>query len=167
MATVLLERIEAALPGIPVAPAFVDVPRPPRAARAVGARPRSGPARVLIVDDEPDIVASLVGLLEAELEGVRAEGAFSGEAALQVLANEAIDLVVSDFRMPGMDGLELLARVGERWPGVPTVLVSAYADEGLARQAEAAGDVRLFMPKPLAMDAFVQAVDQMLTQASS
>ncbi len=117
---------------------------------------------VLVVDDESDIVASLVSMIESELPGVRAVGACSGEEALRVLAREGAELVVSDFRMPGMDGLELLARIADKWPGTPSVLVSAYADEGLATQAAEAGHVELFLPKPLHLDAFLDAVAEML-----
>ena len=68
-------------------------------------------ARVLVVDDEPGIRQSLCGVLEDE--GYQAAAADSGEACLEELARQAYDLVLLDVWLPGMDGLEALARIQE------------------------------------------------------
>ncbi|MDX1383826.1 MAG: sigma-54 dependent transcriptional regulator, partial [Thermoanaerobaculia bacterium] len=62
-----------------------------------------------------------------------------GEAALAELESEVADVVVTDRKMPGMDGLELLRRVGERHPEVPVILMTAYADVPSAVEAMRAG----------------------------
>jgi two-component system response regulator AtoC len=80
--------------------------------------------RILLVDDEPNMRRSLRLLLaDLEIELVDAE---DGPAALEVLAEQEIHLVVTDLRMPGMDGLELLHRVRDRRPEVPVVILTAF-----------------------------------------
>ncbi|MGA2327780.1 MAG: sigma-54 dependent transcriptional regulator [Bryobacteraceae bacterium] len=69
------------------------------------------PVRVLVVDDEPGIRQSLCGVLEDE--GYRASAVESGEACLDELAHESFDLVLLDVWLPGIDGLETLARIQE------------------------------------------------------
>ena len=80
-------------------------------------------ALVLLVDDDP----AILGVLERILGGlaVRLRCAESAEAALEVIGAEAPALVVSDNGLPGMSGLDLLARVRERWPDVRTALHTA------------------------------------------
>ena len=69
------------------------------------------PVRILVVDDEPGIRQSLCGVLEDE--GYRASAVESGEACLDELAHESFDLVLLDVWLPGIDGLETLARIQE------------------------------------------------------
>src|ERR1043166_7614599 len=87
----------------------------------------AGAPTVLVVDDEPDILTSMAAFLAVFL-GWRVETADSGSKALQVLSSRAIDVVVTDYRMPGMDGLELLSRVRRKAPRVPVLVVTAYPD---------------------------------------
>ncbi|MCK5412733.1 MAG: sigma-54-dependent Fis family transcriptional regulator [Gemmatimonadetes bacterium] len=82
--------------------------------------------RVLLVDDDPAILQSLGDALSDF--GVEVETAASAEEALGNLSRAAPDLVVSDIRMPGMDGIELLQLVRERVPDVDVVLMTAYDD---------------------------------------
>lgn len=98
------------------------------------------PVTVLFVDDEPDILASYEVLFAAALR-VRVLVAPSGAAALELLRREAVDLIVSDFRMPGMTGIEFLARAKELAPGVPRILFTAFDDPAMAAEARRAGVV--------------------------
>lgn len=94
---------------------------------------------VLIVDDEPkarDLLAHTV-----ERFGHRTLLAPDGAAALQLLEREPVDLIVSDIRMPSVDGRALTRTVRERWPLVPIVLVTAY---GTVRDAVAMGKAGAF-----------------------
>lgn len=81
-------------------------------------------ARILVVDDEENI--RLLYREELGEEGYEVETAASGEEALRRLEAEPFDLVTVDIKMPGMDGLELLARIREKWLELPVVLSTAY-----------------------------------------
>ncbi|MGE4292915.1 MAG: sigma-54-dependent transcriptional regulator [Desulfovibrio sp.] len=79
---------------------------------------------ILVVDDDRGILE----VIEARLAsvGLETRTAGSAEEALEVLAREAVDLVVSDVKMPGMGGEGLLAAVREQWPQIPVILLTAY-----------------------------------------
>jgi CheY-like chemotaxis protein len=81
--------------------------------------------RVLVVDDEEGI--RLLFKEELEDEGYEVEIAASGEEAIERLENNSIDLVLLDIKMPGMDGIEVLRKVKERWKNLPVVLCTAYS----------------------------------------
>lgn len=81
--------------------------------------------RVLVVDDEEGI--RLLYKEELEEEGYDVELASSGEEALERLEADHIDLVLLDIKMPGMDGIEVLRKVKERWRELPVILCTAYA----------------------------------------
>ena len=81
---------------------------------------------VLCVDDEPSILSALKRVLRSEDCKVLQAG--SGTEALALLEQHPVDVVVSDMRMPGMDGAELLAQVRARWPTTSRILLTGYAD---------------------------------------
>lgn len=87
---------------------------------------------VLFVDDEPSILSGLRRMLHSMRGRWRMTFVPSGGAALEVLESDPADVVVSDMRMPGMDGAELLAEVQRRWPGTVRMILSGFADEGAA-----------------------------------
>ncbi len=89
--------------------------------------------RVLIVDDDAALRESLKLILSAE--GYNVFTADSGEAALQIVADEEIDAVVTDLRMPGLDGFELIPQISRQLPGIPIILMSAHGTEDLAVEA--------------------------------
>jgi DNA-binding NtrC family response regulator len=113
----------------------------------------------LVVDDEP----SMRGILSAALAPVvsRVVPAESAARALGILREENIDVVVSDLRMPGMDGLAFLRRVREEQPGVRFVLVTAHGDMDVVVRAlrEGASD---FLAKPFENDALRAIVARLL-----
>ncbi|MBI5560530.1 MAG: response regulator [Deltaproteobacteria bacterium] len=80
--------------------------------------------RVLVVDDEEGI--RLLYKEELEEEGYDVELASSGEEALKKLEGDHIDLVLLDIKMPGMDGIEVLRKVKERWRKLPVILCTAF-----------------------------------------
>jgi len=81
-------------------------------------------ARILVVDDEERMASVVASALERA--GYECEAATSGESALSVLDTREVDAVVTDWKMPGMDGIELLRRIHERRPGLPVVLLTAH-----------------------------------------
>ncbi len=101
-----------------------------------GLYPSSGVAlfnRILIVDDDEALRESLELILSAE--GYSVLTAESGEAALALLERTEIDAVVTDLRMPGIDGFDLIPQISRQLPGVPVILMSAHGTEDLAVEA--------------------------------
>ncbi len=90
-------------------------------------------ARVLIVDDEPAITVSLAKKLRRE--GYECLTANSGQEALELLASGPLDIVVSDVRMPGMSGLDLLKAIKSRDADTQVIMMTAYTDITLAIEA--------------------------------
>ena len=84
--------------------------------------------RVLFVDDEQRILDGLGRLLRSKRDDWQVELACGGEAALVALEERAFDVVVSDMRMPGMDGVELLSRVKESYPETIRIVFSGHSD---------------------------------------
>ncbi|HEX2066655.1 MAG TPA: response regulator [Candidatus Thermoplasmatota archaeon] len=104
---------------------------------------------MLAVDDEPDILQALAAFLEATVPGLQVVTVSSGPAALETLAQGRPDIILSDYKMPGMSGIELLAEVARRHPGLPCLLMTAYADTELAMRAVHEAHVRQFLTKPV------------------
>lgn len=123
-------------------------------------RPRA--SAILVVDDEPDLLESLKELLEDCIPELTVHTASSGREGLEVLEREDVDLVVSDFRMPEMDGITFLRTARERHPRVARILLTAYPDKNLARQATEEAMVETFMTKPPRMDELLTAVNAAL-----
>jgi response regulator RpfG family c-di-GMP phosphodiesterase len=101
---------------------------------------------VLLVDDEQNILAALRRLFRAD--GYQLKFAGSGAEALSILDREAVDLVISDMRMPEMMGDELLAQVAARWPDVPRILLTGYADVASTISAINRGHIYCYIAKP-------------------
>jgi DNA-binding response OmpR family regulator len=91
---------------------------------------------VLLVDDEPRILSALRRTLRRE--GYDLETAENAEAALVRLEATRVDLVVSDYKMPGSNGSQLLATVRRRWPGTRRLLLSGWSREIPQSELEAA-----------------------------
>ncbi|WP_257387390.1 response regulator [Tahibacter caeni] len=110
--------------------------------------------RVLIVDDEPNILTALrrnlATIPTSLLDGERLElyPANAPEDALQLATEENFDLVISDLRMPGMSGVDLLAQIGDRQPNVARILMSGYADLEAIVSAINQARIFRFIPKP-------------------
>lgn len=101
---------------------------------------------LLFVDDEPSILSALRRLCRPQ--GYRVLLAESGAAALDILNSEPVDLIVSDMRMPQMDGAELLSIVRQRWPAVMRLLLTGYADIGSTIAAINQGEIHRYIAKP-------------------
>ena len=84
--------------------------------------------RILIVDDEPIIVKGLLSVLEDSGLDADLYKAYSGEEALAILADTRMDIVVSDVRMPGMDGLQLMEHINRDWPECRVVFLSGHSE---------------------------------------
>src|SRR5687767_12266914 len=100
---------------------------------------------VLVVDDDAAIAKVLVALLGQR--GLDATSVGSGEEAVKALEERPFDIVLSDVRMPGMDGMQLLDHVTARYPDLPIVLVTAHGSVALAVDAMKRGAAD-FVQKP-------------------
>jgi two-component system NtrC family response regulator len=100
---------------------------------------------ILIVDDEKNYTAVLSVVLEEE--GYETYTANSADGALDILKVEDVDLVVTDMKMPGMDGLELLGRIKQTWPDIPVIMMTAHGTVDKAVEAMQQG-AYTFILKP-------------------
>jgi len=96
---------------------------------------------IIIVDDEEMVLTSLKSFLNLE-SNYEVRTFTSGEEALKFIKNNDIDLVISDYLMPEMDGISFLAKVREIKPEVPRIILTGYADKENA--IKAINDVGLF-----------------------
>jgi CheY-like chemotaxis protein len=125
---------------------------------AVQARPR-----ILCVDDEPMVLRGLSATLRKHFEVITVGGAV---AALELLAHDAdLRVVISDYRMPGMDGGAFLARVRERFPTVIRILLSGAGAEG-EDVTKNAGLVFRVLAKPCRREILIQTIEEALGQWS-
>lgn len=95
---------------------------------------------IVVVDDEPDVKALFEQRFRREirLKQLVLYFAFSGEEALKLLAHRGVAeivLILSDINMPGMNGLELLRQIKERYPQLKVYMITAYGDEDSHRRA--------------------------------
>lgn len=103
--------------------------------------------KVLIVDDEEDMIWSLQQNINNELLQVEIFTAPSGEEALPILNANHIDLVLSDIRMPGMSGLDLLLEIKNRWPYTQVIIMTAFPSNEFKKEALLRGSLH-FIEKP-------------------
>ncbi|MHB1292358.1 MAG: HD domain-containing phosphohydrolase [Sulfuricella sp.] len=104
------------------------------------------PATILFVDDETNILSALKRLFRPL--GYRIITAESGAAGLQVFEKNAIDLVISDMRMPEMSGAEFLEKVRAKWPDAVRILLTGYADVTSTIAAINKGEIYRYIAKP-------------------
>jgi DNA-binding NtrC family response regulator len=110
---------------------------------------------VLVVDDEKNMRLSLQTVLKDE--GYAARAVESAEAALEVLTQEEFFMVITDARLGGMTGYELLGKIRSRWPDLPAIMLTAYATPKLAVEAIKAGAID-YLAKPFAPEELLHAV---------
>lgn len=113
--------------------------------------------RVMVVDDEPHICNTLTLLLEKH--GCRVESFLSGSEVLESFRKGDSDLVLTDVKMPGMDGVEFLGRIRALDPDLPVILMTAYADLDMTVKALKMGAYD-FIIKPFDPEYLLAAVDK-------
>ncbi len=117
----------------------------------------SGPIRVVIADDHAVVREGLRLILEAS-PGVDVVGeAADGAAAVQLVEEVAPDVVLTDLRMPGMDGLEAIAQIRARWPHVAVVILTTYHEDDLVRRGLQAG-ARGYLLKDMGSETLLQTI---------
>ena len=112
---------------------------------------------ILIVDDDPALLQALPLVLNLRLDGIEVHTTDSALEALKLIREYNYDAVVSDIKMPGMDGLELLEKIGEVRPDIPTLLITGHGEHNLAVRALRGGAYD-FIQKPIDRDYLVAAL---------
>ncbi len=102
--------------------------------------------RVLLVDDEPNVLSSLKRIFRQENYEILT--ANNADEALHMLKTKSVHLVISDFKMPGMNGAELLQRIKERYPDTIRIMLTGHADSNAVMGAINDGAVYKFILKP-------------------
>ena len=119
---------------------------------------------ILLVDDDPDLLKLIS--LRLTSAGYRVRTADSGETALALLAVARPSVVISDLRMPGIDGLQLFDAIHRQHPALPVIILTAHGTIPDAVSATQRG-VFGFLIKPFDSQDLLQKVKQLLTPAST
>ena len=114
--------------------------------------------RMLLVDDDPAVVASLRRVLRQQDFQLQTAGC--GREALELLTENPAQVVMSDFRMPHMNGIEFLTEVKQRWPGAARLMLSGQSDYDSTEEALAAGVVDFYLTKPWDNEELLAVIDK-------
>ena len=120
------------------------------------------PFTVLVVDDEPDILTSLTDLLETSLPGIHVLQAASGDEGIDRLHEARVDLILTDFRMPGINGLQFLEQAALVAPHAPAIMITAYPDLDVVLAAVNERRARGFIVKPVDPSKLIACVEDTL-----
>ena len=121
-------------------------------------------ARILVVDDEPKI-CEFLGILLGR-EGYKTDSAYSAAEALARIEQNSYDLVLTDLKMPGMDGFELITRLKKIRPDLPVIMITGYATVETAVQALRYG-VDDYVTKPFNIDELRKVIARSLQSATA
>ena len=124
----------------------------------------TAPKKILLVDDQKGYLASLADGLKDCDGSLCILTAENGDRALQLLASHPVDMVVTDLKMPLMNGFELLAQMQEKYPHIPAIAMSSFVDSWTEARLAALGAARFFEKGSLSFrelwDAIVSAIKQ-------
>ena len=120
------------------------------------------PAKILVADDEQNLRRVLVALLRRD--GHEVVQAQNGNEAIERLAD--VDVVITDLRMPGADGMEVLRTASKNYPHLPVIMITAYGSVGQAVEAIKAGAFD-YIEKPFEQDSIRTIVDKAIGQAAA
>lgn len=116
---------------------------------------------ILLVDDEPEILFSLKGLLRREFDLYTAE---SGDEALKILQERPINVIMTDQRMPGMTGVELMRRARVSHPEAIRIVFTGYADIKAVVEAINSGGLYRYITKPWDPEDLIEMLHQAATK---
>ena len=109
---------------------------------------------ILLVDNEESILAVMIGSLNKLGQEYYVVTALDGQAALEQIKQRRFDLVVTDFKMPGMNGLLLLEQIHLVRPDTPVILMTAYPNPDVEAEASRLNAYR-YLTKPVKMESFL------------
>ena len=119
------------------------------------------PIKILLVDDEPDFVNGLARLIQAEFPEVGVTTAISGDQALTILAQDTCHMVITDLRMPGMDGLALTRCITSGYPHIKVIILTGFGTIEKAVAAVKSGSFD-FLTKPVSSDQLYATINKAL-----
>jgi HD-like signal output (HDOD) protein/CheY-like chemotaxis protein len=117
--------------------------------------------RILFVDDESEVLDGIRRILHADRKRWDMQFAVGGEAALRACEAGSFDVVISDLRMPGMDGATLLSHIRDRFPSTARIVLSGYAEAALAARAVPAA--HRFLTKPCSPSEIQSTIERVCT----
>lgn len=122
------------------------------------------PARILVAEDDPSVRSFVLRALS--LRGHDVTAVEDGMQALETLANQDYQLLVTDIVMPGLDGIALALRAGRDYPDLPILMMTGYsAERQIAHNLDQL--MARVIPKPFTLQQICDAVEEMLGQAAS
>lgn len=118
-------------------------------------------ALILLVDDDPLLLEALPHTIDLRMSNVEVHTASSASAAFELLKQHDYSTVVSDIKMPGQDGFDVLAFVSQEFPDVPVLLITGHGEHDLAIQALRGGAYD-YIQKPIDRDDFIASLSRAL-----
>ena len=116
--------------------------------------------RILIIEDDEEMKSLLKDILEEE--GYKTESVSNGSEGLQELAKEPFDLVITDIRMPGLTGLDILPIIKKLQPHASVIVITAFGNEEVYRRSFEKGAAG-YLEKPIHMDKLKTLVHEMVS----
>ncbi|MCA9190372.1 MAG: response regulator [Planctomycetales bacterium] len=113
--------------------------------------------KVLLVDDNPTLLRALGRVLEERFDIETAE---SGTRALEMLEQEAFDVLISDFKMPSMNGIQLVTQVQKEWPNTRCMILTGNQDEDSLNQATNIAKAYRLLLKPMPVTELINAIEE-------
>lgn len=117
--------------------------------------------RILLVDDDPVLLQVLPETLRLRIPELMVDTCLSGLQALERLQISDYDAVISDIKMPNLDGLALLGKIQSGWPDIPIILMTGHGEEELANRGLQGGAFH-FVHKPIERETFIASVRRAL-----
>jgi DNA-binding NtrC family response regulator len=115
---------------------------------------------ILFVDDDPEVISSTRRLLYYRHKDWQVQFAQSATQAMDILNHGKVDVIVSDIRMPGIDGIQFLTTAKEKWPQTVRIVLSGHSNYDSSLQAS--GVVHQFLIKPCPIDEMVTTIEKAL-----
>jgi DNA-binding NtrC family response regulator len=116
---------------------------------------------ILIVDDETKVVLSLGKALQHMSKRYKVSIAYSGEEALEVSKSQPVDLLITDLRLPGINGLELIRRMQMSDPQIRSILITAFGNDEIKAEARNL-TVNRYFDKPFLLEKLLNATREVL-----
>jgi len=117
--------------------------------------------KVMILEDELGLAHTLSAVLEKNLGvGSSVKVCSTGEVALQMLQIHKFDLIISDWRLPGMSGMDFITQVRKSFPELPIIFMTAFGTDQIEEQAQVVSDY--YLQKPFEIAELTHVIDQLL-----